>query len=212
MLGLNVLNVGCKNGAHSPLMSIYAYGSPILYLVIQVVVLLLLIIWLEGDMALFRRNGVPVARADNEKSVAVRSIEVEAEKVRVANSEDDLMRILGLDKSFGSNHAVNNVSLGLTKGEVMALLGPNGAGKSTMVNMIQSELSPDHGKILLCGEDSRVRSAQKYLGSMSFVPCIASYADRYSLPTVRCFGSHVLQETTCLLRQSERHQGRQGQC
>lgn len=165
MLGLNVLQVGCRDGVHTPPTSIYAYGSPILYLVIQVVVLLFLIIWIEGDLSLFRRNGLPVVKHDDEKAGAVRTIEVQAEKDRVEKSEDDFLRILSLDKSFGSNHAVNDVSLGISKSEVLALIGPNGAGKSTLVNMIQSELSPDHGKILLCGEDSRTRSAQKFLGS-----------------------------------------------
>lgn len=164
LLGLNVLQVGCKDGKHIPPGSIYAYGAPILYLVIQIAVLLLIIVWIEGDIALFRRKGRIPQTHHPEKGIAMKTGEVEAERARVENTETDLLRALHLDKSFGSNQAVDDVTLGLPQSEVLALIGPNGAGKSTLVNMIQSELSPDHGRILLKGEDSRTRSAQKYLG------------------------------------------------
>lgn len=168
LIGANVRQIACRDGALTSSESIYAYGGPILYLCVQVAVLLLIIIWIEGDLAFFRRKGskavASAAWSDSEKSAPVKSEEVEAEKNRVEEAEDDLLRMLNLDKSFGSNHAVQDVTLGLPSDDVMALLGPNGAGKSTLVNMIQSELSPDHGKILLRGEDSRTRSAQRYLG------------------------------------------------
>ena len=171
LLGANVSKVGCRNGDYTAPHSIYAYGGPILYLCIQVAVLLTVIIWIEGDLALFRRKGSKAVAKASERDVEMKqnpsmtsSAEVIAEKHRVEHSEDDLLRIMSLYKSFGSNHAVQNVTLGLPQNDVMALLGPNGAGKSTLVNMIQSELSPDHGRILLQGEDSRTRSAQRYLG------------------------------------------------
>ena len=171
LFGANVSKVGCRNGDYTAPHSIYAYGGPILYLCIQVAVLLTVIIWIEGDLALFRRKGSTAVAKASERDVEMKqnpgmtsSAEVIAEKHRVEQSEDDLLRIMSLDKSFRSNHAVQNVTLGLPQNDVMALLGPNGAGKSTLVNMIQSELSPDHGRILLQGEDSRTRSAQRYLG------------------------------------------------
>lgn len=164
LLGFNVLQVGCKDGEHVAAGAIYAYGSPILYLVLQIGVLLVIIIWIEGDLALFRRKGRSPLRDPLGKGVALKATEVEAERARTENSDTDLLRALHLDKSFGSNQAVDDVTLGLPQSDVMALIGPNGAGKSTLVNMIQSELSPDHGRILLKGEDSRTRSAQRYLG------------------------------------------------
>lgn len=79
-------------------------------------------------------------------------------------SETDLLRVLHVSKSFGSNHAVDNVSFGFLESEALALIGPKRAGQSTLVNLIQSELSHGSGTIYLKGEDSRTRSAQKYLG------------------------------------------------
>ena len=164
LIGLNVLEVGCKNGEPTPPASIYAYGGPILYLVLQVIALLLIIVWIEGDIALFRRKGHTAVAIDTEKDSTTISDEVKGEGIRVENAETDLLRALHLSKSFGSNKAVDDVTFGLPESDVMALIGPNGAGKSTLVNLIQSELSPDKGKILLQGEDARTRSAQRYLG------------------------------------------------
>ncbi|KAF4469052.1 ABC transporter [Fusarium albosuccineum] len=166
LIGLNVLEVGCKDGEPTPPASIYGYGGPILYLVLQIIVLLLIIIWIEEDIALFRRKGGrTTSLADAEKDGrGAASDEVKAEALRVEDAESDLLRTLHLTKSFGSNRAVDDVSFGLPQSDVMALIGPNGAGKSTLVNMIQSELSADTGKVLLRGEDARTRSAQKYLG------------------------------------------------
>ncbi|KAL6357950.1 hypothetical protein LRP88_08129 [Fusarium phalaenopsidis] len=166
LIGLNVLEVGCKDGEPTPPASIYGYGGPILYLVLQIIVLLLVIIWIEGDIALFRRKGGrSTSPFDAEKDArSAVSDEVKAEALRVEDSDSDLLRALHLSKTFGSNKAVDDVSFGLPQSDVMALIGPNGAGKSTLVNLIQSELSADAGKVLLRGEDARTRSAQKYLG------------------------------------------------
>jgi ABC-type multidrug transport system fused ATPase/permease subunit len=169
LIGLNVLEVGCKDGEPTPPASIYGYGGPILYLVLQIIVLLLVIIWIEGDIALFRRKGSrSTSPFDAEKDArSAVSDEVKAEALRAEDSDSDLLRALHLSKTFGSNKAVDDVSFGLPQSDVMALIGPNGAGKSTLVNLIQSELSADAGKVLLRGEDARTRSAQKYLGGMS---------------------------------------------
>lgn len=167
MLALNVVQVRCKDGFPTATGSIYSFGSPILYLVLQIAILLLIIVWVEGDLALFRRNKATGLEKDSEKRIGNVTDDVETEILRVENSDDDFLRALHLSKSFGSNKAVDDVTLGLPESDVLALIGPNGAGKSTLVNLIQSELSPDNGKVLLRGEDSRTRSAQRHLGGKS---------------------------------------------
>jgi branched-chain amino acid transport system ATP-binding protein len=62
------------------------------------------------------------------------------------------LSIRNLHKSFGSVHAVNDVSFEVGKGEFLALIGPNGAGKSTCFNMINGQIVPDSGSILLNGQ------------------------------------------------------------
>jgi branched-chain amino acid transport system ATP-binding protein len=58
-----------------------------------------------------------------------------------------------LHKSFGGVRAVQGVSLRVAAGELLALIGPNGAGKSTCFNMLNGQLRPDRGRVLLKGED-----------------------------------------------------------
>ena len=58
-----------------------------------------------------------------------------------------------LVKSYGRRRVVNDVSLHLSRGEIVGLLGPNGAGKTTTFNMIVGIVKPDAGQILLKGRD-----------------------------------------------------------
>ncbi|HFA59914.1 MAG TPA: ABC transporter ATP-binding protein [Rhodospirillales bacterium] len=64
-----------------------------------------------------------------------------------------LLRVEGLRKAFGGFEAVRDVGFTLEAGERLAIIGPNGAGKSTCFNMIGGQLRPDHGRVLLDGED-----------------------------------------------------------
>jgi len=57
-----------------------------------------------------------------------------------------------LSKSFAGLQAVQAVSFEVKAGELVALIGPNGAGKSTTFNMINGQLPPDDGEVLLDGE------------------------------------------------------------
>ncbi|MEX0591491.1 MAG: LPS export ABC transporter ATP-binding protein [Xanthobacteraceae bacterium] len=59
----------------------------------------------------------------------------------------------GLLKSFGGRRVVNDVTIGLRRGEAVGLLGPNGAGKTTVFYMIVGLIHADAGKIMLDGFD-----------------------------------------------------------
>jgi branched-chain amino acid transport system ATP-binding protein len=60
----------------------------------------------------------------------------------------------GLHKAFGGVQAVAGVSLQVQAGEMLALIGPNGAGKSTVFNLINGQLRPDAGRVVLRGHDA----------------------------------------------------------
>ncbi len=66
---------------------------------------------------------------------------------------EPILRLEGLNKSFGALKASDNVSLELYPGEIHALIGPNGAGKSTLINQISGALQPDSGRVYFAGED-----------------------------------------------------------
>ena len=59
--------------------------------------------------------------------------------------------VAGLQKKFGTQLAVNDVSFTLQKGEIVGFLGPNGAGKSTTLKMITGYVKPDAGSISVEG-------------------------------------------------------------
>jgi branched-chain amino acid transport system ATP-binding protein len=63
-----------------------------------------------------------------------------------------LLAVHGLTKAFDGVLAVDAVSFTVDGGRIVALIGPNGAGKSTCFNMLNGQLRPDSGKILLDGK------------------------------------------------------------
>ena len=66
---------------------------------------------------------------------------------------DPLLRIDGLQKSFGGVRATDNVTLDVLPGEIHAIIGPNGAGKTTLVSQLSGLLVPDTGRIIFKGRN-----------------------------------------------------------
>lgn len=60
-----------------------------------------------------------------------------------------------IEKSFGDNHVLKQVSLSLKGGEILALIGENGAGKSTLMNILGGVLPMDQGGIYINGKEVR---------------------------------------------------------
>ncbi|WP_028745783.1 ABC transporter ATP-binding protein [Rhizobium mesoamericanum] len=63
------------------------------------------------------------------------------------------LTIEGVSKSFGTSHAVRDVSLDVEDAELVCLLGPSGSGKSTLLRMIGGFEAPTAGSILIDGKD-----------------------------------------------------------
>jgi len=64
-----------------------------------------------------------------------------------------LLEVQNIAKRFGGLVAVNEFSLSLDRGEIVALIGPNGAGKTTAFNVIAGYYKADAGKVLFNGRD-----------------------------------------------------------
>jgi len=64
-----------------------------------------------------------------------------------------ILAVRELSKAFGGVQAVNRVSFAVAPGELLAMIGPNGAGKTTCFNLINGQLRPDAGRILLDGRE-----------------------------------------------------------
>ncbi len=65
----------------------------------------------------------------------------------------EVLVVENITKSYGKTIAVNNLSLKLCRGEILALLGPNGAGKTTTLRIIGGAIRPDKGRIIINNED-----------------------------------------------------------
>ena len=59
-----------------------------------------------------------------------------------------MLKVRGLQKSYGARQVVQDVSLDVASGEVVGLLGPNGAGKTTSFYMIVGLVPSEGGEIL----------------------------------------------------------------
>ena len=73
--------------------------------------------------------------------------------VRKRKESRDMIKISHLVKNYGSFCAVDDISFGVEKGEVVGFLGPNGAGKSTTMNMSTGYLSSTSGTVTVGGVD-----------------------------------------------------------
>jgi len=60
-----------------------------------------------------------------------------------------LLQVSNLSKSFGEEHAVRDVDLAVSPGEIFGLIGPDGAGKTTTLRMIAGLMDPDVGSVLV---------------------------------------------------------------
>ncbi|HEV3217693.1 MAG TPA: ABC transporter ATP-binding protein [Vicinamibacterales bacterium] len=100
-----------------------------------------------------------------------------------------MLEAVHLRKTFGTLVAVDDVSLTLENGRILALLGPNGAGKTTTVSMIATIVRPDRGEIrvdgiALAGDTD---AAKRKLG---MVPQdLALYEELSARDNLRFFGS-----------------------
>jgi len=63
------------------------------------------------------------------------------------------IKVEGLTKVYGKQHAVDNISFEIKKGEIVGFLGPNGAGKSTTMKILTGYLPQTAGKATICDID-----------------------------------------------------------
>ncbi len=67
-------------------------------------------------------------------------------------TENTVLHINDVHKSFSGLHALSDVDLTVTEGETHAIIGPNGAGKSTLLNVCVGRIKPDRGAVVFDGE------------------------------------------------------------
>jgi ABC-type multidrug transport system ATPase subunit len=86
--------------------------------------------------------------------------------------EAKVLEIINLSKTFKKNAAVEGVSFGLKKGEIVGLTGPNGAGKTTTIKCILGLLRKTKGEVLVDGFDSTLEKSKYKLAYIPETPDI----------------------------------------
>src|SRR4249920_1528128 len=82
---------------------------------------------------------------------------------------DVVIDVRGINKHFGENHVVKDLSLTVRRGEIFGFLGPNGSGKTTSIRMLCGLLTPDSGEGTCLGFDIRQESKaiKRHVGYMT---------------------------------------------
>jgi ABC-2 type transport system ATP-binding protein len=79
-------------------------------------------------------------------------------------SNDFIIKIDSLNKSFGKIKALDNLNLEIKRGELLGIIGPNGAGKTTAIRITSCILQPDSGNVLV--DDMSIHRDQIKIKSM----------------------------------------------
>jgi polar amino acid transport system ATP-binding protein len=70
----------------------------------------------------------------------------------VAPSAEEMLKIRGLSKSYGSHQVLRDIDLDVPTGSVMCIIGPSGSGKSTLLSCINHLETIDTGRVWVAGE------------------------------------------------------------
>src|SRR5260370_33890696 len=102
----------------------------------------------DDEAAPAESAGEAIRMFDVRKALASEAIQTEE-----VHSDQTLLRIEHVSRSFGGLRAVDDVSLEVKQGDRHSLIGPNGAGKSTLFNLLTGQLKPNSGKVIFDGRD-----------------------------------------------------------
>ena len=117
---------------------------------------------------------------------------------KIKNSKP-LISLKKISLSFKKKHLIlDNISIDISKGQVIGLLGPNGAGKSSLMNLITGVIKPNYGNIIINNED--ITQYPIYLRTKKFkiasVPQIGGFfADLSAEDNLNAVGEILIKDT-----------------
>ena len=82
---------------------------------------------------------------------------------------ETLLKVEGVNLSFGGIKALNDVSFEIREREILAIIGPNGAGKSSMLNVINGFYHPQEGTITYRAMFWKVRAMPDLAAACGFI-------------------------------------------
>ena len=74
-------------------------------------------------------------------------------RIKSFKERKPIIKLENISLSFKNRNILDNISFNLNQGQILGLLGPNGVGKSTIFNIITGLLKPNHGSVIIGGEN-----------------------------------------------------------
>ena len=74
-------------------------------------------------------------------------------RIKSFKEKKPVIKLENISLSFKNRSVLEKISFNLNQGQILGLLGPNGVGKSTIFNIITGLLKPNHGSIIINGEN-----------------------------------------------------------
>jgi len=90
-----------------------------------------------------------------------------------------MIEILKLQKSYGKNLILKDISLTLERGQIISILGPNGSGKTTLIKSILGLVIPQVGDIRFEGET--ILGGWEYRKKIAYLPQIARFPENLKI-------------------------------
>lgn len=118
-----------------------------------------------------------------------------------------MIELSGITQRYGAVTALDEVSLTIHKGEVIALAGENGSGKSTLMKVLSGVVVPDSGRILIDGEQVRFTAPKDALDrgiglvaqELTVVPALSVY-ENVMLPALRHRATRLIDRRAMIAR------------
>jgi branched-chain amino acid transport system ATP-binding protein len=99
-------------------------------------------------------------------------------------SEEHVLQVLNLSKSFGGVQALRDVSFEIKAGEIFGIIGPNGSGKTTLINCITGFVKADSGRVLYKESEITHRPAHK-IADLGITRTFQIMRPYYTLPVYK---------------------------
>jgi branched-chain amino acid transport system ATP-binding protein len=99
-------------------------------------------------------------------------------------TDEPILKVQEVTKSFGGILALSQVSLDVSEGEIVGIIGPNGSGKTTLINCITGFIKMTSGRVLFRGRNITGKPAHK-IADMGVTRTFQIMRPYYSLPSYK---------------------------
>jgi iron complex transport system ATP-binding protein len=103
----------------------------------------------------------------------------------------EMIELIDIRFSYNCSAVIKGISHQFEKGSFTAILGPNGSGKTTLLKLLNNNLKPQNGKIMLSGKDIRTLSPRQLAKHVGYVPQFQSNMFRQQC-LIPCFSEGIL--------------------